>query len=94
MIEREGREYVLRASSGRVLGRTRSRAAILRRERQVQFFENLRKSRGGPGSLLASVSPALRARELRRRRRSRTLVARVKRLKRMVERAVRRVRRT
>jgi len=56
MIAKEGGKYVLRSrSSGRVLGRSTSKPGITHREKQVQFFKNLEKSRGGPGSLRAKV---------------------------------------
>ena len=65
MITKHGRRYTLKSeTTGRVLGLARSRKAIMRRKRQVEFFKNLRKSRGGPGSLLEKASPALRRKVL------------------------------
>jgi hypothetical protein len=60
MIRKSGRGYKIKTSSGKMLGRKggkpfRSKAAAVKRERQVRFFSNLRKSRGGKGSLAAKV---------------------------------------
>lgn len=72
MVTTEGRQLVLRSrTSGRVLGRFRSRKKLVQREKQIRFFANVRKSTGGEGSLLAKVSPQLRQKELGRRRKLR-----------------------
>ena len=55
MIRREGARWVLYSARGSVLGRSRSRTALLHRERQARFYANLAKSRGGRGSLLAKA---------------------------------------
>jgi hypothetical protein len=68
MIVSQGRHYTLRSHTGRVLMRSPSRKAVMRREKQINFFRNLRNSSGKPGSLLAKVRPSLRRKELRRRR--------------------------
>ena len=56
MVKKEGGEFILRSrKTGRVLGRSRTKQGIEHREKQVTFFKNVRKSRGGPGSLAAKV---------------------------------------
>jgi len=42
-------------TTGRNLGTFKTRAAALEREKQIQFFRNLAKSRGGKGSLATKV---------------------------------------
>lgn len=54
-IRKLGSRYRLVSSKGRNLGTFKSRAQAERREKQVTFFRNLKKSRGGPGSLRAKV---------------------------------------
>ena len=39
-VRREGGKFVLRSKKGRVLGRSRTKKGIRKRERQVQFFKN------------------------------------------------------
>lgn len=66
--------YKIRSSTGKLVGRAggkpfRSKAAAVKRAKQREFFGNLRKSRGGKGSLAAKVrrtNPAL-VRRVRRR---------------------------
>jgi hypothetical protein len=60
MLRKSGAGYKIRTRSGKMIGRKggkpfRSKAAAVKRERQVRFFSNLRKSRGGKGSLAAKV---------------------------------------
>jgi hypothetical protein len=52
--------YKVRSSSGKLVGRSggkpmKTKAAAIKRSRQRKFFGNLRKSRGGKGSLAAKV---------------------------------------
>lgn len=60
MIRKVKGGYKIRTSSGKTVGRKggrpiRSKAAALKRERQMTFFKNLRRSSGGRGSLAAKV---------------------------------------
>ena len=53
-IRKAGSEHELVSRKGRVLGRG-TREEMEKREQQVKFFKNLKKSSGGPGSLKAKV---------------------------------------
>ena len=53
-IRKSGDEHELVSRKGRVLGKG-SKAEMEKREKQVTFFKNLKKSSGGPGSLKSKV---------------------------------------
>lgn len=56
MIRKIGSKYVVIShTTGRKLGSYSSRAQAEKRLRQVRFFKNLKKSKGGKGSLRAKT---------------------------------------
>jgi hypothetical protein len=62
-IKREGKGYRLysKTDPSKPLGPVRrsSQEVADKDEKRVQFFKNLKKSSGGPGSLAAKVEPSL-----------------------------------
>lgn len=54
-IEKRGGKFCVISSKGKNLGCKPTRKAAQKREKQIQFFKNVEKSSGGPGSLKAQV---------------------------------------
>jgi hypothetical protein len=56
MIRKIGSKYtVISHTTGKKMGSYSSKAQAEKRLRQIQFFKNLKKSKGGSGSLKAKV---------------------------------------
>ena len=56
VIRKVGGEWKLESQkTGRNLGTYGSKAGAVHREKQVEFFKNLKKSKGGKGSLRSKV---------------------------------------
>ena len=55
MIRKVGSQFRLVSHTGKNLGTFKTKAEAQKREKQVTFFKNIEKSKGGPGSLRAKV---------------------------------------
>jgi hypothetical protein len=56
MIVKRGNKWVVKShTTGRVLGVYDTHKEAAKRLKQIQFFKNLKKSKGGKGSLLAKI---------------------------------------
>jgi len=55
IVKVKGGFRVVSKTTGKNLGTFTTRAAAEKREKQISFFRNAGKSRGGPGSLRAKV---------------------------------------